>query len=230
MRSPSQGQRPWEQPGHCLRPNGPTVRLTCGSVLIHLIIPKGRRTTGPLGRAIACFKVGWDQHASSAGPPSENIEKSWWAGAAKRRWSHPTSCADPTRRWPCPLGLPTCGAARTRAAGPGWRNAWPLGPETQRPPVNDCTRTGNALHVCRRTRRAGLAHAVNSLLKNVAWTPRPSENQLGTDGRGVHPTVLQLAVKRRSEPITVGPPLARWIVSAPYIPQRRFDPTNHDGR
>ena len=31
------------------------------------------------------------------------------------------------------------------------------------------------------------------LLENVAWTPRPNENQLETDGRGVHPTVLQQA-------------------------------------
>ena len=34
----------------------------------------------------------------------------------------------------------------------------------------------------------------SSLLNNVAWTPRPSENQLETDGRGVHPTVYQQAV------------------------------------
>ena len=27
-------------------------------------------------------------------------EKTWWAGAAKRRWSHPTGFAVPTRRWP----------------------------------------------------------------------------------------------------------------------------------
>ena len=32
---------------------------------------------------------------------------------------------------------------------------------------------------------------MSSPLKTVAWTPRPSENQLETDGRGVHPTVLQ---------------------------------------
>ncbi len=32
-----------------------------------------------------------------------------------------------------------------------------------------------------------------SLLKNVAWTPRPSETSLEADGRGVHPTVLPLA-------------------------------------
>ncbi len=49
-------------------------------------------------RATAFFNVGWDQLASSAGPPSENVEKSWWAGAAKRRWSHPTGYAAPTRR------------------------------------------------------------------------------------------------------------------------------------
>ena len=33
----------------------------------------------------------------------------------------------------------------------------------------------------------------NSLLENVAWTPRPSEICLELDGRGVHPTVLQQA-------------------------------------
>ena len=36
--------------------------------------------------------------------------------------------------------------------------------------------------------------SASSLLKKVAWTPRPSENQLEADGRGVHPTVLQQAV------------------------------------
>ena len=51
-------------------------------------------------RAIALFNVGWDKLASSAGPPSGNVEKSWWAGAAKRHWSHPTRFADSTRRWP----------------------------------------------------------------------------------------------------------------------------------
>ena len=35
----------------------------------------------------------------------------------------------------------------------------------------------------------------NSLLKNVAWTPRPSEIQRETEGRGVHPTVFQQADK-----------------------------------
>ena len=40
----------------------------------------------------------------------------------------------------------------------------------------------------------------NSLLKHVAWTPRPSEIQLKTDGRGVHPTVFQQAPK--GEPTT----------------------------
>ena len=35
--------------------------------------------------------------------------------------------------------------------------------------------------------------ASRGLMKNVAWTPRPSETALGTDGRGVHPTGLQRA-------------------------------------
>ncbi len=39
------------------------------------------------------FKVGWDQLASSAGPPCRTFVICWWAGAAKRRWSHPTFCA-----------------------------------------------------------------------------------------------------------------------------------------
>ena len=32
------------------------------------------------------------------------------------------------------------------------------------------------------------------LLKNLAWTPRPNENQIETDGRGVQATVFQRAV------------------------------------
>jgi len=51
-------------------------------------------------RAIAFFKVGWDQLASSAGPPAENVENYWWAGAAKRHWSHPTAYPDSKRHWP----------------------------------------------------------------------------------------------------------------------------------
>ena len=51
----------------------------------------------------------------------------------------------------------------------------------------------------------------SSLLKNVAWTPRPSENQSETDGRGVHPTVLQQAdsgdVAETSERGGVSPPV-----------------------
>ena len=39
--------------------------------------------------AVAFFKVGWDQLASSAGPPSAITMFFWWAGASKRRWSHP---------------------------------------------------------------------------------------------------------------------------------------------
>ena len=33
----------------------------------------------------------------------------------------------------------------------------------------------------------------NSLLKNVAWTPRSNERQSEMDGRGVHSLVLQQA-------------------------------------
>ena len=39
---------------------------------------------------------------------------------------------------------------------------------------------------------------LSSLLKDVAWTPRPSENQLESDGRGVHPTVFQQAVSGKT--------------------------------
>ena len=45
---------------------------------------------------------------------------------------------------------------------------------------------------------------VSSLLKNVALTPRPSENQLETDGRGVHPTVLQQAGQASESGISAG--------------------------
>ncbi len=38
--------------------------------------------------------VGWDKLASSAGPPSA-AGIIWWAGAAKRRLSHPTSTSLP---------------------------------------------------------------------------------------------------------------------------------------
>ena len=50
-------------------------------------------------RAIAFFKVGWDQLASSAGPPKGNVVKRWWAGAAKRHLSHPTSRPTLKRHW-----------------------------------------------------------------------------------------------------------------------------------
>ena len=54
--------------------------------------------------------------------------------------------------------------------------------------------------------------AASSLLKNVAWTPRPSETQLGTDGRGVHPTVLQQAASLSC--FFVGVVAAVWCVAA----------------
>ncbi len=43
-----------------------------------------------------CSEVGWDKLASSAGPLALRgwfglLFWLWWAGAAKRRWSHPTS-------------------------------------------------------------------------------------------------------------------------------------------
>ena len=51
---------------------------------------------GPENEAGSKFNVGWDQLASSAGPPSEVTAISWWAGAEKRQWSHPTVMADTT--------------------------------------------------------------------------------------------------------------------------------------
>ena len=65
------------------------------------------------GGAIAFFKVGWDQLASSAGPPSSNVENCWWAGAAKRRWSHPTFCPTSKTHWPCLSSHPTSQLKRT---------------------------------------------------------------------------------------------------------------------
>ena len=45
------------------------------------------------------------QLASSAGPPSGSFENCWWAGAAKRRWSHhSTSCPASNRHWPWHFG------------------------------------------------------------------------------------------------------------------------------
>jgi hypothetical protein len=38
--------------------------------------------------------VRWDKFASSTGPPYQRLTKRWWAGAAKRRLSHPTGCFD----------------------------------------------------------------------------------------------------------------------------------------
>ncbi len=57
---------------------------------------------GPENEAKPRFNVGWDQLASSAGPPSENVAMTWWAGAAKRHWSHPTVVADTTQPWLAP--------------------------------------------------------------------------------------------------------------------------------
>ena len=52
-------------------------------------------------RAIVLFKVGWDQLVSSAGPPCSSHGKTWWACAAKRRWSLPTTYQPSQRHWPC---------------------------------------------------------------------------------------------------------------------------------
>ena len=68
----------------------------------------------------------------------------------------------------------------------------------------------------------------SSLLKNVAWTARPSENQLESDGRGVHPTVFQQAatasvaavvrdtVRPQSPALLSGtvPPRRKWLLAA----------------
>ena len=50
-----------------------------------VIVPAVGRRRNPTQqrfRAIAIFNVGWDQLSSSTGPPSENVEKSWWVGEA----------------------------------------------------------------------------------------------------------------------------------------------------
>ena len=59
------------------------------------------------------FNSGSTWSASSSGPPL--FSKQVGAVAAKRRRSRPTSCADPTRRWPCQfLGfLAIVGSLRT---------------------------------------------------------------------------------------------------------------------
>ncbi len=41
--------------------------------------------------AIACFNVGWDQPLWAQAHHSGVKLHTWWACAAKRRWSHPTS-------------------------------------------------------------------------------------------------------------------------------------------
>jgi len=63
-----------------------------------------------------------------------------------------------------------------------------------------------------------VAQTLGSLLKNVAWTPRPSENQLETDGRGVHSTffnrllvrLLQFLECGDSSPLSFLSPLPRF--------------------
>ena len=65
------------------------------------LIKRDAFLTRYLGEGDRAFNVGWDQLSSSAGPPSEDGEKIGWAGAAKRRLSHPTDFADRTRRLPC---------------------------------------------------------------------------------------------------------------------------------
>ncbi len=59
---------------------GPSKLSTTDRLSLHDATGIGK--PGDIGSlAIAFFIVGWDQLASSAGPPSENVEKSRWAGA-----------------------------------------------------------------------------------------------------------------------------------------------------
>jgi hypothetical protein len=51
---------------------------------------------GPENEVRPELNVGWDQLASSAGPPSVSVVSSWWAGAAKRHWSHPRAMTSTT--------------------------------------------------------------------------------------------------------------------------------------
>ena len=60
--------------------------------------------------------------------------------------------------------------------------------------------------------------AASSLLKYVAWMPRPSENPLESDRRGVHPTVLQQAAS--SACFVVWVVAAVWCVAAVADDQR----------
>ena len=71
-----QGDRLFQR--SCSVPFGGTRQGGAWAVWVTCLLPKQ-----------VCSSGGWDQLASSAGPPSGNVKKSWWAGAAKRRWSHP---------------------------------------------------------------------------------------------------------------------------------------------
>jgi|GEM_PF-5024887 len=95
----------WHCPGPCERWALPTTvsceaRTFLGEITLAAAArPAPRRhCTGRLRPAIATlnlvqdhrlFHVGWDKLVSSAGAPSENIEKSWWSGAAKCNWPPP---------------------------------------------------------------------------------------------------------------------------------------------
>ena len=88
--------------GHRIQPARSSVRLRTQSGRIVAITPIAGKGAFCEPSTTAFFGVGWDQLASSAGPPSCDHGKSWWAGATKRRLSHPTVYATPTRRWAGP--------------------------------------------------------------------------------------------------------------------------------
>jgi hypothetical protein len=52
-----------------------------------------------------CSRLGGRSSLRAPAHQSEPSRNSWWAGAAKRRWSHPTVFAGSKEHWPCDGGL-----------------------------------------------------------------------------------------------------------------------------
>ena len=74
--------------GSCSVPFGDTRQGGAWAVWVTCLLPKQVCSSGR----------GWDQLASSAGPPLRIVEKIWWADAAKRRPVPPTDFAAPTKQ------------------------------------------------------------------------------------------------------------------------------------
>ena len=151
-------------------------------------------------KAIAYFKVGWDQLASSAGPPPEIVEKPWWAGAAKRHWSHPTGFADPTRRWPC--GSTDRSAVEpvfTSPHGSSQSRNRPV-PVSERIPPQSCSPRRPTLisrrfpRVGRRSKRAGPTLLRNIRLWATNISPRPLMSSQMSVPEGHGTTTLKRAM------------------------------------